>query len=554
MAVKETGTRSSGKRKSRLSGIIETLGSEHRYINSLLDALEEQSLNLKPGKVPDYQLLRDSVDYLTHFPGQYHHPREDLLFASMLKQDAGFADRMERLQREHRTLAHHNTQLFAQLTAIVQGAPVDRPDLLARLERYIEGYRRHLAYESRHIFPKAKGTLSAAQLKKLEERTRYLDDPLFGDRISKRYHRLGRNLNLQAATLRDEILAREFTGLERVLEGLTRVAEMAPRFRGLPELCRKNTATPSWQARIMNQFTRTLMKPMMRFGSVESLRSVMDRADELSEKRLPGDINAQAVKRDDYQGEWVRIAGQRSRKVLLYFPGGGFIMRTAVQHKVFVARICREARARALIVHYSLAPEFPFPSGLEDCLAAYHDLLRQGCKPENITIAGDSAGGGLVLSTLLALRDEGTALPSNAIILSPLADLTYSGGSRKYNKYADPILPTHRASDMHALYIGDAQPDNRFVSPVLADFDGLPPMLGLVGSTEILLDDTLRAADQANKAEVPFNLEIWEQMPHVFPIFNVLPESKIAIDRMARFINEGELEQMPARYGRHQAA
>jgi acetyl esterase/lipase len=470
----------------------------------------------------------------------------------MLKMDAGFADRMKRLEREHRTLRHHNSQLFAQLTTIVKGAPVDRSELLAKLERYINGYRRHLAYESKEIFPMAKGTLSIAQLKKLEERTKYLQDPLFGDKIILRYHRLGRNLNLQAANLREEILTREFTAVERVLENLTRLADMAPRVRGLPAGLRRTKATPSWQARVMNGFTRRVMKPISRFGSVDSLRAITDRADEQGEKIVPADINAQLVERDDYRGEWVRIAGQRSRKVILYFPGGGFVIRTAVQHRVFVARICREARARALIVHYSLAPEIPFPGGLEDCIAAYHDLLRQGCKPENITIAGDSAGGGLVLSTLLALRDEGTALPSRAIVLSPLADLTGKGGSRQYNKHADPVLATGRESEMQELYIGDALRDNRYVSPIVADFDGLPPMLGMVGSTEILLDDTLRAAAQANKADVPFNLEVWEQMPHVFAFFSVLPESEVAIKRMARFISGEELEKLPERYGKHE--
>jgi monoterpene epsilon-lactone hydrolase len=310
---------------------------------------------------------------------------------------------------------------------------------------------------------------------------------------------------------------------------------------------------PSWQARVMNAFTRTLMKPMMRFGSVESMRSMTGSFEEQQERNLPPDINARRVTKTDYEGEWVRIAGQRTRRIVLYFPGGGFIMRTATQHKGFVAKICRAANAKALLVHYRLAPETPFPGGLEDCLAAYHDLLKQGHKAEDITLAGDSAGGGLVLSTLLALRDEGSPMPNNAIILSPLGDLTYSGGSREFNKRADPMLPTHRASQMHQLYIGEALPEDRFISPVLADFDGLPPILGQVGSTEILLDDTVRAAAQANKAGVPFYLEIWDELPHVFSIFGVLPEAQIAIDRMAVFINNSQLDTLPEQYGSSEA-
>jgi len=299
----------------------------------------------------------------------------------------------------------------------------------------------------------------------------------------------------------------------------------------------------------MNACTRTLMKPMMRFGSVESMRAMLGIMDEQQAKILPEDISAQTVRKAGYEGEWVRIAGKRPRKTILYFPGGGFVMRTPTQHKGFVAEICRAANARALLVHYRLAPEVPFPGGLEDCLAAYHDLLQQGVEPADITVAGDSAGGGLVLSTLLALRDEGTPLPANAVVLSPLADLTYTGGSRVFNKHRDPMLPTHRASQMHQVYIGEALPQDRFVSPVFADFDGFPPMLGQVGSTEILLDDTVRAAEQARKAGVPFFLEIWDQMPHVFPMFSMLPESEVALQRIADFINSGELDELPAKYG-----
>ncbi|MCX2982016.1 alpha/beta hydrolase [Halieaceae bacterium IMCC14734] len=308
---------------------------------------------------------------------------------------------------------------------------------------------------------------------------------------------------------------------------------------------------PSWQAQVMNTCTRLMMKPLMRFGSVDSMRSMTATIDEQMEKTMPEDLRAKMVSGPGYEGEWVNIGNKRPKKVILYFPGGGFIMRIATQHKAFVAKICRAANCKALLVHYSLAPEIPFPGGLEDCLAAYHDLLKQGVDPQNITLAGDSAGGGLVLSTLLALRDEGTALPRNAIILSPLADLTYSGESRKFNSCKDPMLPNHRSSEMHELYIGEAIPEDRFISPIFADFDDLPPILGMVGSTEILLDDTIRAAEKAKEASVPFFLEVWEAMPHVFPIFGLLPEAQVAIERMGMFINSSQLDPLPAQYGTH---
>lgn len=307
---------------------------------------------------------------------------------------------------------------------------------------------------------------------------------------------------------------------------------------------------PSWQARLLNTFTRLTMKPMMRYmGDIESMRSITVSVDERQGRSLPDDVRVRKVDRRDYEGEWVQISGTRPQKILLYFPGGGFVMRTPAMHRAFAARLCREAGTRALVVHYRLAPEAPFPGGLEDCLAAYHDLLKQGIEPGDISLVGDSAGGGLVLSTLLALRDEGTPMPANAAVLSPMGDLTFTGESRVFNKRADPMLPAHRDSRMHEIYIGDVPPENRYLSPVLASFEGLPPLLGQVGSTEILLSDTVRAAERAREAGVPFFLEIWDEMPHNFPAMGILPESAAAVERIARFIQASKLDELPARYG-----
>ena len=544
--------RKAGGEGGTLPGIVDTLYSEHRYIHSLLHTLEDQADKLEPGKIPDYRLMLDVVDYLTHYPDQYHHPREDLLFGMLKKRDKGFRKHVDRLEREHRTLRSYNDQLFQELRGIADGRRVEQAQLKASLQRYVEGYRKHMDFESREIFPRASGHLSKKDLASLEAKTRYIDDPVFGGAVQKRFRRLARNLESRIGSLGFDLASGELSLLENALEKLSEVIksvdESRERLRAL-SLGRGKGPGPSWQARVLNGFTRITLKPLMRYGSVESARSMTGRFEAQQEALLPDDVRWKPVQDRDYEGEWVSIAGKRPRDIILYFPGGGFIMRTATQHKGFVARICRAAGTRALIVHYSLAPETPFPGGLEDCLAAYHDLLAQGIEPERITIAGDSAGGGLVLSTLLALRDEGTPMPKNAIVLSPLADLTYSGKSRVLNKYRDPMLPTHRASEMHQLYIGDASPMDRFISPVFADFDGLPPILGQVGSTEILLDDTVRCAKRAAKAEVPFFLEVWRELPHVFPIFGMLPESNVAIERMADFIKTSELDTLPERYG-----
>lgn len=536
-------------------GVIDALYREHGYILSLLETLEEKAAQLERGKVPDYLLLRDMIDYLLHYPDQYHHPREDLLYAGLSRNDPAFRPKYDRLQREHRTLHEHNDVLFGELSRICEGRPADRQALLHALRQYISDYRQHIKFESKEIFPEARGNLTSAQLRKIEAKTRPREDPLFGNRARRQFQRLGRILQLRVSDLEQQVLYQEYSLLERVIEALSEMSASwrerpcADRLPKLPRLA----GPPSWQARLMNGVMRVSMKPMMRFGSVDSMRGMTTRFDAQQERNLPKDVRWKKVRADGFEGEWIHIHPKRPRKVLLYFPGGGFIMRTAVQHKGLVARICRAANCKALMVHYRLAPETPFPGGLEDCLAAYHHLLEQGIAPGDITVAGDSAGGGLVLSTLLALRDERTPMPGGAIVLSPLGDLTYTGESRKSNKHRDPMLPTHRASAMHQVYIGNALPEDRYISPVLADFEGLPPILGQVGSTEILLDDTVRAADRAREAGVPFYLEIWEEMPHVFPMFGILPESKVAIERIAEFIQTGRLDPLPERYGRSEA-
>jgi len=567
--TRQVGGTGRGRRKAtvadpQVADIIQTLYSEHRHFESLLETLEQETFKLTPGKIPDYHLMRDAIDYLKHYPDEYHHPREDVLFRALLKSDGNFTDRLERLEREHETLRYYNDSLHEELSRIAEGAPVDRTELREGILRYVAGYRQHMAYESEEIFPSARGTLSPDDLKRLGKLTRHLDDPLFGHTVLQQYHRLQRSLRKGIAAFEGALVATEVTGIE---SAISKVAGHVERLQTLsknlpvPDLRRarktlnpltawlRRGRSPSWQARVMNACSRAIVKPMMLLGSVESMREMTGRMDAQREKSQAEDIRVRAVSEEDYKGEWVNIVGARPRRVLLYFPGGGFVMRTRIGHRSFVARICRAAGVKTLLVHYRLAPECPFPGGLEDCLAAYHDLLRQGHDPADITIAGDSAGGGLVLSTLLALRDEGSPMPASAIVLSPLADLTYSGVSRKFNKHRDPMLPNHRASHMHELYMGAATPRDRYLSPVLADFSGLPPMLGQVGSTEILLDDTVRAALQADKAGVPFYLEIWREMPHVFPMFGMLPESEVAVERIAEFMTHGSLGPLPDRYG-----
>lgn len=240
--------------------------------------------------------------------------------------------------------------------------------------------------------------------------------------------------------------------------------------------------------------------------------------------------------------EWVFPHNIKTDRVLLYIPGGAFVVRTPAMHRVLAGRIAKAAHARALVVFYRLAPEHPYPSALDDCVEAYKSLLAQGIPSSRIVVGGDSAGGNLTLALLVALRDQGRPLPAAAFAISPVTDLRgHTHGSRTVNQLADPLLSTlhrHRLN-VHELYVGGNKKLLKLptVSPVLADFHALPPLMFQVGSTEILLDDSRRAVEKAQADGVAAALEIWSDMPHVWHAFN-LPESRRAIAHLADFVRQ----------------
>ncbi len=266
-----------------LAEILETLYSEHRYLGSLLDTLERESARLKPRKIPDYRLLLDIVDYLTHYPDQYHHPREDLLFTTLMKQDGRFAPRVEKLQKEHRALAASNHRLFNELNRIVSGRPVDRPELLRSIQLYISEYHRHMDFESREIFPRARGTLTAADWKKLGASTRYIDDPLFGGEVQYQYRRLGRNLGAKVEALSEELVVREFSAIESTIGRLSEAAGTVGRLkaaiesRGRQSWREQSDTVRNVQLADLPKLPLRLLKNHVRFiaGGVEEIRAIL---------------------------------------------------------------------------------------------------------------------------------------------------------------------------------------------------------------------------------------------------------------------------------------
>jgi monoterpene epsilon-lactone hydrolase len=233
----------------------------------------------------------------------------------------------------------------------------------------------------------------------------------------------------------------------------------------------------------------------------------------------------------------VTIDGTDSADVILYFHGGVYVIGSAAASVPLVADLARRTATKVITVDYRLAPEHPYPAALQDARAAYEGLLQQGVDPGRIALAGESAGAGLAMATLLALRDAGKALPSSALLMSPYADLTLSGESLVDRQALDPLLTPDGLRRRVSDYVADADASDPYISPVTGDLSGLPPMLIQVGSHEILLSDAIRLAVRAATADVAVTLDVVPGVPHVFQAYAaVLDEGDAALDRAAAFI------------------
>ncbi len=249
------------------------------------------------------------------------------------------------------------------------------------------------------------------------------------------------------------------------------------------------------------------------------------------------DIKVEPVDAGGVSAEWVTPPNVKADRVLMYVHGGGYIMCSARFHRGLVARLARAAGVKALNVDYRLAPEHPYPAAVNDATAAYRWLISQGVKPDHIVMAGDSAGGGLTLATLVNLRNSGIPLPSAAICISPWVDLAMTGHTMSTKSKADPYVQKEQCQFMARNYLRDTDPRTPLASPLYADLRGLPPLLIHVGSAETLLSDATRIAERAGAADVNVTLEIWKDMVHGWHIFApILPEGQKAIDRVGEFI------------------
>jgi acetyl esterase/lipase len=251
------------------------------------------------------------------------------------------------------------------------------------------------------------------------------------------------------------------------------------------------------------------------------------------------DIQQKPTNIGGVDGIEVTIQGAaETEKVILYLHGGVYVIGSAAASVSLVGDLVRRSGAKGITLDYRLAPENPYPAAVEDAQAAYEGLLAQGLDPGQIALAGESAGGGLAVATLLALRDAGVPLPSCAFLMSPYADLTLSGDSLFEKEAVDPLLSPASLRLRVPDYVGGADASDPGISPVFGDLSGLPPLLIQVGSHEVLLSDAVRLAGRAATADVPVTLEVTPGVPHVFQAYAaLLDEAGAALDRAASFLN-----------------
>jgi epsilon-lactone hydrolase len=255
---------------------------------------------------------------------------------------------------------------------------------------------------------------------------------------------------------------------------------------------------------------------------------------------VPADVQRTPTELAGRPAVLVEPDGHAQPGTILYFHGGSFSLGSTETAMVLTANLVRRTGVRAISLDYRLAPEHPFPAAIEDCVAAFRGLLDRGIDPAAIVFAGDSAGGGLTVTTCLAARDAGLPMPAAIAAFSPGLDHTRSAASMSTKEGIDPFFTRDGMGRAGEMYLGGQDPNQPLLAPaVLADLTGFPPILLQVGTNELLLDDSVRLADRAREADVDVILDITAGVPHVFQAFTGrLDESDQALDRAALFITQ----------------
>jgi monoterpene epsilon-lactone hydrolase len=251
---------------------------------------------------------------------------------------------------------------------------------------------------------------------------------------------------------------------------------------------------------------------------------------------LPAETTVERAHLGQVKGEWVRVPEAQPERLILYFHGGGYVAGSPESHRPLIARLCKAAGAGALTLDYRLAPEFPFPACLRDAVDAYRFLIGKGFPPLSIALAGDGAGGGLAISTAMAIRNAQMPMPAAVVAMSPWADLTLSGWSMMENAASDDVLSWDLLFVSARNYLKNANPADPYASPVFGNMRDFPPIMVHTGSLEILRDDASRLGELAAAANVPVSVEVYHDMGHLFQALSSSSEGKVSLGRLGQFI------------------
>ena len=302
---------------------------------------------------------------------------------------------------------------------------------------------------------------------------------------------------------------------------------------------------PSWQSGLFERYSR-IVRPRLP-GPHSDVAELRRQYDHLVERfgSLPSGAAYEPAQMGPVKGEWIRMAGTSTHRLILYFHGGGYVSGSPETHRPLIARLCRSANAIAFAPAYRLAPEFAFPAGLRDGIDAYRHLIQQKVSPSSIVLAGDAAGGGLAFACLLAIRNAGLPMPAGCAAISPWADLSLSGWSMIENAKNDAVLSWELLFVSARHYLRDTNPTDPYASPLFAGFHDFPPIMVHAGGLELLRDDANRIGERAAEAGVSVSIDIYDGMQHLFQANPYLPEARISVNGLGQFIRARTPEAAP---------
>jgi acetyl esterase/lipase len=258
----------------------------------------------------------------------------------------------------------------------------------------------------------------------------------------------------------------------------------------------------------------------------------------LSAQPLPADVTVAEAALGGVRTAEITVDGIEPRSIVMYFHGGVYVLGDAFLAADLASQIGRRTGAKVISLDYRLAPEHPYPAAVDDALRAYEALLRNGTAASDIAFAGESAGGGLAIATLVDARENGLPLPAAALVMSPYVDLTLAGASMETKREADPLLSPEALRARVTDYTAGQDAGLGLISPIFAELSGLPPLMIQAGSHEVLLDDAIRLAGVAATADVEITLDITPGVPHVFQAYHpILNEAIEALDRAGLFLS-----------------